>query len=209
MGSVLVAFLLHALGRKQKPVALLRAVVGSLPSQFMIQAAYTAMVLLAIFVTRRLSHLLPALVYPALGERGADAALLVLALILVAALVGLRITCDLVRAGVIQSKQPVLVVAAAAVVEVRKHWHIWGFGYLCFALSGLLSLVLVEWWFPTFGNAPSFGLWPTLAHQIAIALLSVSHLGWWVLVQTHFSVPPRQKSWSVSKRRSFAPTEDV
>lgn len=192
VGAVLVTFVLHALAHRSKSWRALRATFASLPLQVLITACYAVCVLLAVFVTQRLSHVLPALVYPLLGEKGADAMLLTLALVLVATLVGIRITCDLARIAAIQSNRGALLAVATALGSLRDRWRFWVGAYSCLTLPTLLLPILIEWWLPTFGKSPRFGFWPALVHQLTIVALSAFQLSWWVLVRNNASVPQRQ-----------------
>jgi hypothetical protein len=201
VSAVLVTFILHALAHKAQPRRALSATFASLPFQLLITVGYAVSVLLAIFIAQRLSHVLPALVYPALGEKGADATLLALALALVATLVGIRITCDLARITAIQSNRSALLAIATALDTLRDRWRFWVSAYSCLAAPALLLPVFVEWWLPTFGSAPRFGFLPMLVHQSTIVLLSALQLSWWVLVRTHASVPQRQNH---THQRGFA-----
>ena len=186
VGAVAVVFVLFSLQSNTRPPLrlTLRKTIGSVPRQLGIVSVYWLAVILAVYVVRQLSGVLPAMIYPWLGEKGADAMLLCLVTALVATVVGLRIACDLARVGATRSDQPVAVIGATAIRVLCGRWRFWLGTYACFAIPSVALPVVIEFWIPTFANSAHFGLLPTLIHQGAVLVICLLQLSWWVLVRT-------------------------
>lgn len=193
VGAVTVAFVLFSIpyDPRPPPQRRLRYTIASVPRQLGIVSVYWLAVILAVYVVRQLSGVLPAMIYPWLGEKGADAMLLCLVALLAAAVIGLRIASDLVRVEAICSDQPVAVIGATALRDFRLRWRFWLGSYACFAIPSVAVPVMLELKFPTFAHSAHFGLIPTLVHQGAVLATCLLQLSWWVLLRKHASVPAR------------------
>jgi uncharacterized membrane protein len=191
VGAVAVVFVLFSLQfDTRQPLRLtLRKTIHSVPRQLGIVSVYWLAVILTVYVVRQLSGFLPAMIYPWLGEKGADAMLLCLVAVLAATVVGLRIACDLARVGATRSDQPVAAISATAMRALCSRWRFWLGTYACFAIPSVALPVVIEIWIPTFTHSTRFGLVPTLVHQGAVLVTCLLQLSWWVLVQTHASLP--------------------
>jgi len=193
LGAVAVVFVLFSLQFNTRPPLrlTLRKTIDSVPRQLSIVSVYWLAVILAIYAVRQLSGVLPAMIYPWLGEKGADAMLLCLVAVLAATVVGLRIACDLARVGATRSDQPVAAISATAMRALCSRWRFWLGTYACFAIPSVALPVAIESWTPTFAHSAHFGLLPTLVHKGAVLVICLLQLSWWVLLRTHVSVPAR------------------
>lgn len=195
VGAVAVTFILFSLRFDSRPPLRLnlRRTVGNTPRQLGIVSVYWLAVILAVFVARRLAGVLPALIYPWLGEKGADAVLICLVAALAATLVAMRITCDLARVGATRSEQPIVVVGAMALRDLLSRWRFWLGTYLCFAIPNVAVPIVIEIWVPTFAGSSHFGLQSTLVHQGAVLVTCILQLSWWVSVQAHAATQQEDK----------------
>jgi hypothetical protein len=190
--AISVVFVLFSIPSDTRPPLrrTLRNTIDSVPRQLGIVSVYWLAVILAVYVVRELAGVFPAMIYPWLGEKGADAMLLCLVAALAATVVGLRIACDLARVGAIGTDKPVAVIGATAMRTLRSHWRFWLGTYMCFAIPSVAVPVAIEFWLPTFTHSAHFGLLPTLVHQVAVLVTCLLQLSWWVLLRTHASLRP-------------------
>jgi hypothetical protein len=191
-GTLLTLIILLALKRTSEPSRpRLLPTFDSIARQLVTVGASWVLVLFASYMAQKLVRLLPPLVYQLLGEKGADGALVVVALLLVSTILLVRVACDLTRAALVRSEQPIAAVVTVAIRELRSRWRFWVGSYVCLVLPMLGLPLLAQASFPFLAEGVHFSLGRTLAHQGVVLASCVLQLAWWVLTMTRLSVPPR------------------
>ena len=181
-GGVSAAFLLHALAQPPgtEVTVWLRKFRNALPAVLAVTIIQWLAFLGLITLGKTALPIVPAFVYPLFGEKGADAALLVLALAVAALAFLVFVIADLARAAAVawpDGMQASLGLALQSFASRPQLCVAVAMGY--FTASCVLP-VGAEWLLPKTLTASSLGLATTvLIHQLVVAALCALHLFWW------------------------------
>jgi len=190
-GALVTACVLHALRRADESESPGPALPtwDALARQVATVAGSWVLVLLAIYVAQYLARILPPLVYGLFGEKGADAALLGVGMLLGVAVIGVRITSDLMRAALTKSRQPYAAILAEVLIALRFRWRFWLGTYACFTLPLLGLPIVAQLPFPILAEGLDFDTGRLLVHQAVVVASCALQLGWWALLLAHVPVP--------------------
>ncbi len=182
VGCVLAAFAFDVLSTdrdasKSTPVC---APFRAVPAMLGISMSYW-LSLIGVFVFAKLMYLLvPAIIYPIVGERGSDIAILLLAVIVAATSFFLFVVGDLARAiAVVYNRRP-LDAVVLSIRCLRQQWAKCLLGAAYWAVPALSGPPIVEYYL-----ASARVQWThrtitlLLVHQLTALALCVLHLCWW------------------------------
>jgi hypothetical protein len=138
--------------------------------------------------------LIPALVYPLFGEKGADTALVLLALgVLILGLFAFTVT-DLARVSAVQARSGFRDSVAMALQCLCKHFRLCVVSAAIYAVLSLAIPAAVEMYLPkVLTLTPMTLTLSALAHQLTVFGLCALHLGWWALAIRIVRVTSRQE----------------
>jgi hypothetical protein len=139
------------------------------------------LILVAVFLFAKLLYLLiPLVIYPIAGERGADVAILLLAIVVLVASFVVFIASDLARAIAVVSNRGTLNAVAHSIVCLRQAWGKCLVGATCWTLPALAGPPIVEYFLSSTGPQGTYKTMTLiLAHQLMVLTLCVLHLCWW------------------------------
>ena len=167
----------------------LRAMLHSVPRQVGIVVSYWVAVAAAAALAKSLFPLIPALVYPWFGEKGADVALAALMGSLALTIITLRLVCDLARASAIESPANMTTICGLVLRDLGCRTSFWLKAIVLWGLLMAAVPLLAESLVLTCATSSTLKPGPVFIHQGTVLALCVLQLGWWALAIDNTEVP--------------------
>ena len=193
IGAIGAAVLLSALANRAgaKPFAWRRAATRALPTIVAISTFGWLTIVAVVWVARTTLPIVPAFIYPLLGEKGADAALVVVALgVAFVALLTFIIT-DLARAAAIAFEAGARTSLSIGMEVFGSHSGKCLAGAAAYLAAAVILPLGIEALLPkTSVSTSAILVAVTVIHQLTTFTLCALHLCWWSLALKIVRMPP-------------------
>ena len=181
-GSAVSTVALCALTESQDPSESIRIrnALRMMPKTLAISVVYWLSLTALFFFAKTLYLLIPATVYPMLGERGSDIAIVLLAIVVLIVTFVAFVASDLARAIAVRSKRGSLDAIAHSISCLKRRLGKCLMGAVLWTAPAVLAPAIVECAFSSIGlQGSTRTMTLLLAHQLIILALCVFHLCWW------------------------------
>ena len=181
-GSAFSTVALCALTERQgssEPIQI-RNSLRMMPTTLAISVVYWLSLTAVFFFAKTLYLLIPATVYPMLGERGSDIAIVLLAIVVLVATFIAFVASDLARAIAVQSNRGTLDAIAHSINCLKGRLGKCLMGAAFWTAPAVVAPAIVEYTLASIGlHGATRTMALLLAHQLTILALCVFHLCWW------------------------------
>lgn len=170
----------------------LKETVAQFPAQLAFVGAFWSLMFIGAGIVKAAYPVIPSLVYPLLGERGADAALACAVLLILVTVVAARAWCEVARLLKFSTGFTVSQTAVDAALALGNDWRYY-LGISSAFLAAAMGLPLVVCCtVRAFEYSNHWGWASAAACQLCLYLTGVAQVLWWKLAATRAMVPSRR-----------------